>query len=231
MFSFVFLYFVVLYFCLFLSFCLFVFLSFCPDVILIKCLKGLKSQSHSLCPNSKVTVTQWVSDWPRSGIELPGQLKTNEICSEMFCGNAISPHDVCGWRCFHHTTLSLVFSCPGSSIRDLGQWATGSLPLLNFDTKTTNNNKKDNDDKDNNNIDNDNEHNDNSTTTTNTMTTETMTTKTTTTKTMTTKTKTTTTKKTTMKTTTITTRTRTMTARTATTTGLLMAQKSHIWPF
>ena len=35
----------------------------------IKCLKGLKS--HSLCQNSKVVVSQR----PRSGIELPGQLK------------------------------------------------------------------------------------------------------------------------------------------------------------
>ena len=29
-----------------------------------------------------------------------------------------------------------IFSCPGSSILDLGQWVTGSLPLLNFDTKS-----------------------------------------------------------------------------------------------
>ena len=34
-------------------------------------------KSHSLCQNSKVAMSQWVSDPPRSGIELPGQLKKN----------------------------------------------------------------------------------------------------------------------------------------------------------
>ena len=41
-------------------------------------------KSHSLCPNSKVAVTDWLTDWlthwPKSGIELPGQLKTR--CSK-----------------------------------------------------------------------------------------------------------------------------------------------------
>ena len=75
---FIFLYFYLLVYLSFLSFlcfsllvfcCIFVFLSFCPDITLIKCLKSLKS--HSLCQNSKVAV----SHSPRSGIELPGQLK------------------------------------------------------------------------------------------------------------------------------------------------------------
>ena len=61
--------FVISYFCLF-SLCLFVFLFFCLDIMLIKCLQGLKFQKS-------LAVTDSVTDWPRSGIELSGQLKDN----------------------------------------------------------------------------------------------------------------------------------------------------------
>ena len=62
-----------------LSFCLFVFLSFCLFVFCLFVLTSCWSivwrvssvKSHSLCQNSKVALTQR----PRSGIELPGQLK------------------------------------------------------------------------------------------------------------------------------------------------------------
>ena len=53
-------------------FCLFVFLtSLWSNVWRDSSLK-----SHSLWWNSKVAVTHWVTHWPSSGIELPGQLKT-----------------------------------------------------------------------------------------------------------------------------------------------------------
>ena len=42
-------------------------MSFCLFFSSFKC--------HYLCSNSKVAVIEWVSDWKRSGIELPGQLK------------------------------------------------------------------------------------------------------------------------------------------------------------
>ena len=43
-------------FCLFVLFSFWFFLSFCVDITLIKC---LKSQSHSLCLNSKVALSHW----------------------------------------------------------------------------------------------------------------------------------------------------------------------------
>jgi len=68
-----------------LSFCLFVFLSFSLSVFLSFCVESCWSnvwkvssfKSHYLCKNSKVAVTDSVTQWPRSGIELPGQLKIN----------------------------------------------------------------------------------------------------------------------------------------------------------
>ena len=92
------LFFVFLHFCFFVFFsfhlfCPFVFLSwfclfsFCPsvfclsvflsDITLIICpiLRTSSLKSHSLCQNSKVAATDSISHWPRSGIELPGQLK------------------------------------------------------------------------------------------------------------------------------------------------------------
>ena len=51
------------------SLCRFVFLLFCPDITLIKCLKGLKSQKSLFC----VQILKWR---PRVGIDLPGRLKS-----------------------------------------------------------------------------------------------------------------------------------------------------------
>ena len=41
-------------------------------------------KSHSLCPNSKVAVSEWVSEWPwsREGIQLPRQIKIPGIAGK-----------------------------------------------------------------------------------------------------------------------------------------------------
>ena len=74
-------------FCLFvffLSFCLFVFfLYLCPCITLMICLKGLKSQKSLFVSkfwSGNESVSESVSAWPRSGIELPGQLKIQHRC-------------------------------------------------------------------------------------------------------------------------------------------------------
>ena len=75
------------FFCLFvfLSFCFF--LSFCLDIMLIKCQKGVKSQK-SLFVSKFKSDTQWLihslTQWPRSGIELPGQLKRGTDKQEVY---------------------------------------------------------------------------------------------------------------------------------------------------
>ena len=53
---------------------LFVFLSFCVHITLIKCLKDLKAQK-SLFVSKVLSGTDWLTDPPRVGIELPAQLK------------------------------------------------------------------------------------------------------------------------------------------------------------
>ena len=68
-------------FCVLFVFSVFVsFLSFSLDMMLIKCVKGFKSQSHSLCRNKKMALTQW----PRSGIKLPGQLKSTKSHNNLY---------------------------------------------------------------------------------------------------------------------------------------------------
>ena len=59
----------------------------CPDIVtfLHFCFTSLwwdiwrisSLKSHSLCRDSKVALTDWLTQWPRSGIELPGQLIIN----------------------------------------------------------------------------------------------------------------------------------------------------------
>ena len=54
-----------------------------------------------------------------------------EILEGFFCGRQ-KPANPC-----HPDWLALpVFSCPGHSIPDLGQWVGEPVPLLNFDTKS-----------------------------------------------------------------------------------------------
>ena len=90
----------------FLPFCLFVFLSFCLFVY-TSCWSNVwrvsSLKSHSLCRYSKVAVTHWVTHWPRSGIELPGQLKTNSQLEL----NTIS-HTA---RCTMWSIKKLIFNC------------------------------------------------------------------------------------------------------------------------
>ena len=53
---------------------------------------------------------------------------------------ALCNHLCTGWRhqsqSYKPDTHALVFSCPGSSRPDLGQWLSDWVPLLNFDTKS-----------------------------------------------------------------------------------------------
>ena len=55
------------------------FFVFFPDITM-ECLKGLNSQVSKVALCVKIqkwqSLTQWLSQWARSGIELPGQLKT-----------------------------------------------------------------------------------------------------------------------------------------------------------
>ena len=62
---------------------LFVFLSWHHSDQMSERVWSLKS--HSLCQNSKVAVSHSVSHWPRSGIELPGQLNIARVrnCPEV----------------------------------------------------------------------------------------------------------------------------------------------------
>ena len=85
--------FFILSFCLsvLLSFCLFVFLSFCLFVFLFRhhfdqMSEGSEVSKVTLCVKIQKWhwVSHWPTDWPRSGIELPGQLKKSIIFFKTF---------------------------------------------------------------------------------------------------------------------------------------------------
>ena len=79
--------FVSCFFCFFCLFRIYVFLSFFLDITLIRSLNGLKSQK-SIFVSKFWSGGQSVSHWrPRVGIELPGQLKSDNARSP----NKISP--------------------------------------------------------------------------------------------------------------------------------------------
>ena len=106
-FVFLFFLFVILFFChfVFLSCCLFChifFLSCCPFVfclfgVLSFCLDSCWSnvwkvsslKSHNLCQNSKVAVTDSLTGWPRSGIELHARAGKQQR-SRLSCGEALN---------------------------------------------------------------------------------------------------------------------------------------------
>ena len=70
--SFFLLFLVFFVFFVFLSFCLFVWPSLRSNVWRVS---SVKNKSNSLCQNSKVALSDSVTQCPRSGGELPGQLK------------------------------------------------------------------------------------------------------------------------------------------------------------
>ena len=71
--------FLVCFFAFLSFFCLFV---FSLDTTLIKCLKGLEPQKSFFLSSS-----QWVSQWPRVGTELPGQLQISRSAQKYFFRN------------------------------------------------------------------------------------------------------------------------------------------------
>ena len=93
----------------FLPFCYFVFLLFCLFVMMpfcfsfFKCLKCIICQKSLFVSNLK-SGTEWPTHWPRSGIELQGQLKiltnlTNTTFVTMMINNnkdILNLGDVCG---------------------------------------------------------------------------------------------------------------------------------------
>ena len=111
-------------FCLFFTICLFVFFPFCLFVFLSwqhsdQMSEGSQVSKVTLCVKilKWQSVTHPLSHWPRSGIELPGQLKINFIKNNDFVVPSKSSNSATGPQKAFHYFLHLrihtcrIFSC------------------------------------------------------------------------------------------------------------------------